>query len=321
MLALGAVALPLLLVALLIDLLVDPARRVLPVLDRLLWIPGEGAGPVRRLSSGTRRMLGWGGLAAAGLFGLVLVLRLQGLLLALPFGDLAVAVVAAPFVSLRSVTRLLGLAGTGLSGGNAGVARDALAAVVPWRSVAQEPDGIARQAIETAVLGFCTGFLAPVVAFLVIGLPGPVLWRVLLGLGSFNPAHPRRDRQIARAADRSLMLLLYGPGWLAGWLFALAGRLAGVSVGATRAHLEHRVRHGEEPLAPAMDAMAFIADCPLARPVLVRAGADAGVLFNRSADPADGPTVMTARRVIRGAIWLVAGSVLLVGILMLGLVP
>lgn len=321
MLALGALAPLTLFLALLIDLVLDPARRVLPLLDRLLWIPGEGTDWFRRRSLATRRIIGWGVIGAAGLVGLVLLLRLQVFLIGLPFGDLLVAVAVAPFLPLRAVTRLLGMAASGLSGGNAGIARDALAALVPWRAVAQDPPEIARQVIETSVLGFCSGFLAPVLAFSVIGLPGPVLWRLLIGFGSFNPAHPDRDRQMARGADRSLMLLLYGPGWLGAWLFALAGRLAGVPVAATRTHLDYRVRHGEEPLAAPMDAMAFILDCPLARPVLVRTGADPGMLFNRDAAAADGAAVLSARRILRGAIGLVAGTLLLVCGLMLALIP
>lgn len=308
MLALGAIAPLLLLLALLVDLAIDPARRVLPLFDRLLWLPGEGSRWFRGLSLTIRRVAGWVVLGAAGLAGLVLLLELQGFLLFLPFGDLAVAVIAAPFLSLRSVTRLLRLAASGLSGGNTALARDALGAAVPWREVAHEPADIARQAIEAGVIGFCVRFLAPALAFLVIGLPGPVLWRLLLGLGSYNPARPDRDRQMARGADRSLLLLLYGPGWLAARLIALAGRLTGVPVGATLAHLEHHMRHGEEPLAPALDAMAFVVDCPVARPALVRIVAEPGVVFNHEATPADAAAVLSARRVMLGAIGAVAAG-------------
>ncbi|MGH2340741.1 hypothetical protein ACRC7T_04590 [Segnochrobactraceae bacterium EtOH-i3] len=320
MLALGTAAPLLLLIALLIDAIVDPARRVLPWLDRLVRIPGENSSWVRARPARERRLAGWGVLGGVLLVALILLFRLQSFVDRFPFGELGIAVLAAPFLPLRGTMRMIGLVRSGLAGGQPGVARDGLGGVMPWRSVAETPEGIGRQAIEAGVLGFAGAFLMPALAFLVMGLPGPVLWRLLVGLGSYNAAVPDRDRQFARAADRTLLLLLYGPGWLAAWLFALAGLLIRVPVRATLAHLERRTRHAEEPLAPAMDAMAHLAHVPLARPVLLRPGGEGGVIFNPGAEPADAAAVATVRTVLYGAIGLIVAVLGLVSALRL-LIP
>lgn len=310
MLSLGLAAPVILLVAILIDALLAPARRVLPLVERSVRVPGEDSPWVRARPVRERRIAGGVVLGVVQVVALMLLFRLQSWVQytfyfsGLPAGDLVLAVLAAGFISGRTTVRMLSRVRTGLKEGRIDIARDGRGLVLPWRAVAQDPAAVARQAVEAGVIGVTVDFLAPALAFLILGLPGPVLWRLLIALGSANPAVPGRDRQVARLADRTLMLLLFGPGWLVAQAIALAGRLVGMPVAATRAHLAQHARHGEEPLAPAMDAMAVVVGAALARPVRARTGGLPGLLLTPAAPPARPGIVAPASTVIRGVIGL-----------------
>lgn len=327
MLSLGIAAPSVLLLAILIDVLLAPARRVVPGLERWAVLPGEDSAWLRARPVRQRRLAGGIFLGAVMVLGLILLFRFQYwvqyrlFVFGFPFGDLVIGALAAGFISVRTPVQMLARVRVGLAQGRIDIARDGLGMVLPWRAVAQTPQAVARQAVEAGVVGLTVDFLAPALAFLILGLPGPVLWRVLIALGSLNPAAPGRDRQVTRIADRALLLLLFGPGWLVARGIALAGLLVRVPFADTRAHLERRLRHAEQPLAPAMDAMAAVLGCTLGRPVRTRPGGEAGIRLNPDAPPVSAATLGPAVTVVRGVIGLmllVPAALAVIGWLLFG---
>jgi adenosylcobinamide-phosphate synthase len=124
---------------------------------------------------------------AAGAIAILLLLGIVGAiafivereLLRLPFGLIAVAVIASTLIAQRSLHRHVADVATALDQGGVIAGRTAVAKIVGRDTDALDAAGVARAAIESLAENFSDGVVAPVFWMAIAGLPGAALYKAI----------------------------------------------------------------------------------------------------------------------------------------------
>ena len=164
--------------------------RLIGVLDRRL--NQETAGPAMRRAAGVAALL-----ILIGVIALVAFAVERGLLL-LPFGIVAVALLASTLIAQRSLHEHVARVATALEESGLAAGRPAVSQIVGRDPEPLDEAGVARAAIESLAENFSDGVVAPVF-WMAIG--GPARRRRLQG-----DQHRRQHDRPSHAAPRGLRL-------------------------------------------------------------------------------------------------------------------
>jgi adenosylcobinamide-phosphate synthase len=191
-------------------------------------------------------------IAASGALGFVL----ERSLLRLPFGILAVAVLAATLLAQRSLYDHVARVADALETGGLAAGRAAVAHIVGRDPDALDEAGVARAAIESLAENFSDGVVAPALWIAIAGLAGGAVYKAINTadsmIGHLTPRHAafgwaaaRLDDLVNLPASRLAALLLAAAAAAApgafGWLRAKEGRLRALA--AWRAVCRDAARH------------------------------------------------------------------------------
>ncbi len=169
-----------------------------------------------RLNRGpARRLKGAAGLALLCLAGA----GLGAALAALPLGGIVETLLAAILLAQKSLCDHVSAVAEALRRSLA-EARRAVARIVGRDTAQLEPAGIARAAIESAAENFSDGVVAPALWFLVAGLPGMIVYKLVNTADSMIGHRSARYRDFGWAAARLDDLLNWIPARLTALLIA-----------------------------------------------------------------------------------------------------
>lgn len=143
----------------------------------------------------------------------------------------------ASWVRVRAVRRALERGGTGPG-------REAVAPLTRRSAFGLDEHGIARAAVEAAARAFARKLVAPIFAYVLLGVPGLLVWAVVDGadaaIGNPGVRHERFGQTAARLDDALNAL----PARLAALLLALAAPFVGANLrGAVRTMLRDAGKH------------------------------------------------------------------------------
>jgi adenosylcobinamide-phosphate synthase len=249
-----------------------------------------------------RRALGVVAAALIVVVGAAIGLALEWGLARVSFGRVGVAIIAAVFLSGRSlydhVAAVASAFGEGL-----GAARQAVARIVGRDPGSLDEPRVCRAAIESAAENFSDGVVAPALWFLLLGLPGLIAYKAINTADSMIGHLTRRHEEFGWASARLDDLVNWPASRMAGGLIALAAPLARGSVAKSfRLMRAEAARHRSPNAGWPEAAMASAIGVALAGPRRY-----AGVIVNdpfinaagrRDAKPAD---IRRALRVYLGA--------------------
>ena len=212
------------LLAMLIELCIGyPERLTRAIGHPVIWMGGliESSDRVlnREWAPRLRRLMGV--LAVAALLGLVgaAAFVVQSQLLRLPYGFVAVAVLASTMIAQRSLHRYVVNVASALDRNGLDAGRAAVSHIVGRDTAGLDRAGIARAAIESLAENFSDAVVAPVFWLVVAGLPGIVLYKAINTadsmVGHRTPRHTdfgwataRLDDLVNLPASRLAALLL-----------------------------------------------------------------------------------------------------------------
>src|SRR5579862_3394444 len=123
-------------------------------------------------------------------------------LLRLPFGLLAVAVIASTLIAQRSLHRHVADVATALEQGGVIAGRAAVAKIVGRDPEALDAAGVARAAIESLAENFSDAVVAPVLWMAIAGLPGAALYKAINTADSMIGHHTERYENFGWAAAK-----------------------------------------------------------------------------------------------------------------------
>jgi adenosylcobinamide-phosphate synthase len=177
----GIMSVALALIAMLIELCFGYPERVLSAIGHpVTWI-GRLIGALDQLLNrkGARR--------AAGIVAVLILMGVVGAvacvaeleLLRLPFGILAVGLLASTFVAQRSLHRHVADVAGALDNGGVGSGRTAVSRIVGRDTEALDEAGVARAAIESLAENFSDAVVAPILWMAIAGLPGAALYKAI----------------------------------------------------------------------------------------------------------------------------------------------
>jgi len=210
--------------AMLIELCIGyPERLTRAIGHPVIWMGGliESSDRVlnREWAPRLRRLMGV--LAVAALLGLVgaAAFVVQSQLLRLPYGFVAVAVLASTMIAQRSLHRYVVNVASALDRNGLDAGRAAVSHIVGRDTAGLDRAGIARAAIESLAENFSDAVVAPVFWLVVAGLPGIVLYKAINTadsmVGHRTPRHTdfgwataRLDDLVNLPASRLAALLL-----------------------------------------------------------------------------------------------------------------
>ena len=208
-----------LLVALAIDALLGEPER----LWRRLPHPVELAGRVIALAE--QYLNRAGGRRAKGIVFIVVATVAAGLIgkliSALPDYGVIETVAVAVLLAHRGLIDHVRNVATALRGDGLGAARAAVSKIVGRDSSVLDESGVARAAIESAAENFSDGVIAPVLWYLVLGLPGLIIYKFVNTADSMIGHLDARHAEFGWAAARFDDLLNYVPARLSGAILAL----------------------------------------------------------------------------------------------------
>jgi adenosylcobinamide-phosphate synthase len=157
-----------------------------------------------RLNSGTdaeaRRR--WGAVAMLALFVVVGVAAfvIEGFLLLLPFGLIALALVASTLLAQRSLFFHVAQVADALDEGGVAAGREAVAHIVGRDTAELDEAGVARAAIESLAENFSDGVVAPAFWMVLAGLSGAALYKAINTADSMIGHRNERYRDFGRTA-------------------------------------------------------------------------------------------------------------------------
>jgi len=200
-----------------------PERLTRAIGHPVIWMGGliESSDRVlnREWAPRLRRLMGV--LAVAALLGLVgaAAFVVQSQLLRLPYGFVAVAVLASTMIAQRSLHRYVVNVASALDRNGLDAGRAAVSHIVGRDTAGLDRAGIARAAIESLAENFSDAVVAPVFWLVVAGLPGIVLYKAINTadsmVGHRTPRHTdfgwataRLDDLVNLPASRLAALLL-----------------------------------------------------------------------------------------------------------------
>jgi adenosylcobinamide-phosphate synthase len=200
-----------------------PERLTRAIGHPVIWMGGliESSDRIlnRQWAPRLRRLMGVS--AVAVLLGLVgaAAFVVQGQLLRLPYGLVAVAVLASTMIAQRSLHRYVANVASALDRNRLDAGRAAVSHIVGRDTAGLDRAGIARAAIESLAENFSDAVVAPVFWLVVAGLPGIVLYKAINTadsmIGHRTPRHTdfgwaaaRLDDLVNLPASRLAALLL-----------------------------------------------------------------------------------------------------------------
>src|ERR1700722_6715030 len=147
---------------------------------------------------------------AAGIVAILLLVGIVGTvafmvqheLLRLPFGLIAVAVIASTLIAQRSLHQHVADVASALEQGDVIAGRAAVAKIVGRDTDALDAAGIARAAIESLAENFSDGIIAPVLWLAIAGLPGAALYKAINTADSMIGHRTPRHEMFGWAAAR-----------------------------------------------------------------------------------------------------------------------
>ena len=156
----------------------------------------------RELARTLRRFAGV--LAVAVLLGVVgtATVALQSALLRLPYGLVALAVLASTMIAQRSLHRYVANVASALDKNSLDAGRLAVSHIVGRDTAELDRAGVARAAIESLAENFSDAVIAPVFWLLVAGLPGIALYKAINTADSMIGHHTPRYADFGWAAAR-----------------------------------------------------------------------------------------------------------------------
>jgi len=241
--------------------LLIPALLLDGVMGEPKWLWSRVAHPAVLMG----RLIGWcdtrfnDGTRARGalvLAALVLAAGLAGwLIAALPLGWLWSILLAAVLLAQRSLVTHVRAVADGLRYGvNPG--RRAVTMIVGRDTSALDESGVARAAIESAAENFSDGVVAPAFWFLVAGLPGILIYKLVNTADSMIGYRTPRHEAFGWAAARLDDVLNYIPARLTAGLIALAfwsARAVDVTLQDARLHRSPNAGWPEAAMAGVLD--------------------------------------------------------------------
>jgi adenosylcobinamide-phosphate synthase len=166
----------------------------------------------------------------AGVLALVILIIVAALLswlvevalFRVPWGEVALALVASVFIAQRSLYQHVDGVRAAFAARGLAEARGAVALIVGRDPESLDESGVSRAAIESCAENFSDGVAAPVFWFALLGLPGLVVYKAVNTADSMIGHRTERHEAFGWAAARVDDLLNLVPARLAGVLIALA---------------------------------------------------------------------------------------------------
>ena len=185
------------------------------------------------MASGLRRMMG--ALAIVALLAVIgaIAFIVQILLLRLPYGLIALAVVASTMIAQRSLHRYVANVASALDREGLDAGRAAVSHIVGRDTAELDRAGVARAAIESLAENFSDAVVAPVFWLLVAGLPGVALYKAINTADSMIGHRTPRHADFGWAAARLDDLVNLPASRLAALLLIAAAALRQGASGAT----------------------------------------------------------------------------------------
>jgi len=210
--------------------------RLIAALDRL--VNRDTAGPHWRRDAGIIAIL-----LLLGIVGAIAFI-VERELLRLPFGLIALAVVASTLIAQRSLHRHVADVADALERDGLAAGRVAVAKIVGRDVGALDAAGVARAAIESLAENFSDGVVAPVVWMAIAGLPGAALYKAINTADSMIGHRTPRHEAFGWAAAKLDDLVNLPASRLAALLLVAAAMLGkSASAAAWRAVVQDASRH------------------------------------------------------------------------------
>ena len=258
-----------------------------------------------RFNDGTRArgvLVMTGLVTGAGLLGIAIA--------ALPLGWLWSVLIAAMLLAQRSLVTHVRAVADGLRYGT-GEGRRAVAMIVGRDSSGLDAPGVARAAIESAAENFSDGVIAPAFWFLIGGLPGILIYKLVNTADSVIGYRTPRHEAFGWAAARLDDVLNWVPARATAGLIALA-HWSGRAVDVT--HQDARLHRSPNAGWPEA-AMAGVLDVALAGPRSYHGESREFPWVNAGGDRDIGVAEIEAAIAVLWRVWLVFGAGLLVLVL------
>lgn len=262
------------------------------------------------------------GMAATVL--LVTVAALAGWLVAvglsaLPLSLWLEALVVAVFLAGRGLYQHVGAVARGLEAGGVDQARAAVSHIVGRDPQSLDASGVARAAIESAAENFSDAIIAPVFWYLILGLPGLLIYKFINTADSMIGYRSSRFREFGAASARLDDALNFFPARLSGGLIAIGAWGAGKDGMAAVAAMRDDAANHRSPNAGWPEAsMAGALGLALAGPRIYGAKPVKDAWMNRTGRrAASGADIRAALRIYVYAL-LAAGALVLALALALG---
>jgi adenosylcobinamide-phosphate synthase len=212
----------------------------------------------------------------AGIIAILLLLGIVGVvafvvqheLLLLPFGWVAVAVVASTLIAQRSLHQHVADVATALEQGGVIAGRAAVAKIVGRDPQTLDAAGVARAAIESLAENFSDAVVAPVFWMAIAGLPGAALYKAINTADSMTGHRTPRHEAFGWAAARLDDLVNLPASRLSALLLVAAAMLSknASAAAAWRAVLRDASRHRSSNAGYPEAAMAGALGLSLAGP-------------------------------------------------------
>src|ERR1700722_13940386 len=188
---------------------------------------------------------------AAGIVAILLLVGIVGTvafmvqheLLRLPFGLIAVAVIASTLIAQRSLHQHVADVASALEQGDVIAGRAAVAKIVGRDTDALDAAGVARAAIESLAENFSDAVVAPVLWMAIAGLPGATLYKAINTADSMIGHRTPRHEAFGWAAAKLDDLVNLPASRLSALLLVAAAALNKSATAAWRAVLRDASRH------------------------------------------------------------------------------
>lgn len=266
-----------------------------------------------------RRRRGIAALAILAVGGVALGWVIELLLRSSVIGLAVEIVVAAVFLAQKSLIDHVASVERELETAGVEGARRAVADIVGRDVSVLDESGVARAAIESAAENFSDGVVAPAFWFLLLGVPGLLLFKVVNTADSMIGHRSQRYEAFGWAAARFDDLLNYAPARLSAWLLSWAAFLSGRDGAAARRAAQadaasHKSPNAGWPEAALAGALGLSVGGPRRYGAVAVEGAWLNAAGRKDAGPAD---IAGAIRLIDAA-WtlLVAGTAIAAFILL-----
>lgn len=177
-----------------------------------------------------RRAAGIGVVIALVAAGALVGYAIERVLGTLPFSAVLIALTGSILIAQRSLYDHVALVATAFADGGLIEARRAVAMIVGRETDPLDESGVCRAAIESCAENFSDGVVAPVFWFVLLGLPGLVVYKIVNTADSMIGHRTVRHEAFGWASARLDDLVNLVPARLAGLLVALAAPVAGGNI-------------------------------------------------------------------------------------------